>query len=132
MRTPTSKLVHASSYITPFPVFLSVLQTKELGKNVCGKDGSYPALKKEEAALFKKNIDQKYRINMVLDNLPVTVYDLENDVSWGLVGTQLVGAVVPGRRLHPPACLNPRHDTHDTTHTTRTQNEMIRPGFELG
>jgi hypothetical protein len=79
-------------------------QTKELGKNACGKDGSYPALDKKAADLFKDKIKQKYRINMVLDNLPITVYDLENDVrgwgrgagggGWGLGG----GAAAAGGR----------------------------------
>jgi hypothetical protein len=61
------------------PYNLTVM-TKELGKNACGPNGAYPALTKDQAALIKAKIDKKYRINMVLDNLPVTVYDLENDV----------------------------------------------------
>jgi hypothetical protein len=55
-------------------------QTKQLGANACGKDGSAPALTDRQAAQFKKRIDKKYRVRMVLDNLPVTVYDLQNDV----------------------------------------------------
>lgn len=30
--------------------------------------------------MFKSMIDKHYRVNMILDNLPVTVYDLMDDV----------------------------------------------------
>lgn len=31
---------------------------------------------------LKHKIDRHYRVNMVLDNLPVTVYDLLDEVRW--------------------------------------------------
>ena len=40
-------------------------------------------LKLEEATLYSQNlnekIDQKYRVRLILDNLPVTTYDLEEN-----------------------------------------------------
>lgn len=33
---------------------------------------------------LKDKIDKQYRINMILDNLPVTVYDLLDEVSTAL------------------------------------------------
>jgi hypothetical protein len=35
------------------------------------------------AQKIKKLIDEKYRINLVLDNLPVTAQDLLDEVRWG-------------------------------------------------
>jgi hypothetical protein len=45
---------------------------------------------------IKHKIDNRYRINMVLDNLPVTVYDLMDEVRRG-------GGTPPGRASAPPA-----------------------------
>lgn len=69
-------------------------QTKELGKSACGPNGAAPALTKDQTAMFKAKIDKKYRVNMILDNLPVTVYDLQNDVSrrGGALGRDLACA----------------------------------------
>ena len=69
------------------------MQTKELGKNVCGQGGAAPALTEREAERMSKMIEQEYRVRMVLDNLPVTMFDLDSDVG----GTRVVwgGAAVP-------------------------------------
>lgn len=48
---------------------------KETGKMAC-TNGHYSALTKAEVANLKQKIDDGYRVNMILDNLPVTVYDL--------------------------------------------------------
>ena len=32
--------------------------------------------------ILKEKIDEHYRINMILDNLPVTTYDLLEEASW--------------------------------------------------
>lgn len=40
-------------------------------------NGAYPALKKEEAKTLKTKIKEEYRVRMILDNLPITTYDLE-------------------------------------------------------
>lgn len=66
-------------------------QTKELGKNACGPNGAAPALDKRAAERLKKMIDQDYRVRMVLDNLPVTVYDLQSDVSdWKVLESDII------------------------------------------
>ena len=51
------------------------VNVKETGKLACSS-GHYSALTKDEVANLKSKIDDAYRINMILDNLPVTVYDL--------------------------------------------------------
>jgi transmembrane 9 superfamily protein 2/4 len=51
------------------------VNVKETGKLACST-GHYSALTKDEVANLKTKIDDAYRINMILDNLPVTVYDL--------------------------------------------------------
>jgi hypothetical protein len=130
-------------------------QVKELGKNACGPDGSFPALTKEQTDLFKEKIDHSYRINMVLDNLPVTVYDLEDDVSKSGGGAGRGGSksrrlrnrhmrgACKGRR---PPVLSPSCAAHQNAVpvfksrstpqpwlSVPPQNaEFVRPGFELG
>lgn len=46
----------------------------------CKPKGSYPPLTAKEVANLKHKIDQRYRVNLILDNLPVTVYDLLDEV----------------------------------------------------
>lgn len=115
-------------------------QTKELGKNACGPDGAGPALTKEQTDMFKDKISKKYRINMVLDNLPVTVYDLQNDVRpyifWvkGMLGVSLCGGCWSMQALllpHAEPLIWHRCPSHPAL-PAATQNEFVRPGFELG
>lgn len=49
---------------------------QELGKDACQPQGFYGPLTKDDVKKMKKLIDDKYRINLVLDNLPVTAQDL--------------------------------------------------------
>lgn len=49
---------------------------QELGKDACQPQGFYGPLTKDDVKKIKKLIDEKYRINLVLDNLPVTAQDL--------------------------------------------------------
>ncbi|KAI8465394.1 MAG: Endomembrane protein 70-domain-containing protein [Monoraphidium minutum] len=65
------------------------VMTKELGKNACGQDGAAPALTADQAKMVKSKINSKYRVNMILDNLPVTVYDLQNDNEFVRPGFEL-------------------------------------------
>lgn len=39
--------------------------------------GTYPPLKKQEAKILKDKIKDEYRVRLILDNLPITTYDLE-------------------------------------------------------
>lgn len=41
--------------------------------------GTYPALSKEEAKTLKDKIKDEYRVRLILDNLPITTYDLEEN-----------------------------------------------------
>ncbi|KAF5836931.1 Endomembrane protein 70-domain-containing protein [Dunaliella salina] len=59
---------------------------EERTKVVCQPKGSYGPLSAAEAKEMKTKIDEHYRINMLLDNLPVTVYDLLDTVSASDVG----------------------------------------------
>lgn len=42
-------------------------------------EGSYPALKRSESSNLKDKIKSQYRVRLILDNLPITTYDLEQD-----------------------------------------------------
>lgn len=52
------------------------MKVKETSKLVCEQDGFYGPLTAQEVKNLKHKIDKHYRVNMILDNLPVTVYDL--------------------------------------------------------
>lgn len=54
------------------------MKEKQTGLKACPK-GSYGPLTAKEVKMFKSMIDKHYRVNMILDNLPVTVYDLMDD-----------------------------------------------------
>ena len=62
------------------PYELKMMQ-EEYAKSACkGKDyksGAYTALTKAEAKELKEKIKEEYRVRMILDNLPITTYDLE-------------------------------------------------------
>ncbi|MEW5298849.1 MAG: hypothetical protein WDW38_000420 [Sanguina aurantia] len=51
-------------------------KVKQVGQKVCQDPGYYGPLTAEDVTLLQHKIDNHYRVNMVLDNLPVTVYDL--------------------------------------------------------
>jgi hypothetical protein len=83
------------------------VQVEERGKLVCQPDGYYPSLTTEDVTVhffpylhlvhaprppnyhlekqycivqnLNEKIDQKYRVRLILDNLPVTTYDLEEN-----------------------------------------------------
>eukprot|EP00193_Tetraselmis_chui_P008195 CAMPEP_0177765252 /NCGR_PEP_ID=MMETSP0491_2-20121128/7892_1 /TAXON_ID=63592 /ORGANISM="Tetraselmis chuii, Strain PLY429" /LENGTH=315 /DNA_ID=CAMNT_0019281587 /DNA_START=214 /DNA_END=1156 /DNA_ORIENTATION=+ len=52
------------------------MMVNEETKDACPTDGFYGPLSNHEAENLKERIREKYRVNMVLDNLPVTTYDL--------------------------------------------------------
>jgi len=109
---------------------------------------------------LKKLIDQKYRINLVLDNLPVTAQDLLDAVS--PLGTDLhvsgheLQAILPAGTYSMESCSSAPTSTRSATSETHRavlfsvpillhvhakcfvllscsqQNEFVRPGFELG
>ena len=62
------------------PYVLRMME-EEYAKSACrGKEyatGAYPALSKTEAKELKEKIREEYRVRMILDNLPITTYDLE-------------------------------------------------------
>mmetsp|Transcript_15649 Transcript_15649/g.38973 ORF Transcript_15649/g.38973 Transcript_15649/m.38973 type:complete len:700 (-) Transcript_15649:257-2356(-) len=58
---------------SPYNFTMKVKQTAQMA---CSPDGYYPALTAAQVKNLKHKIDNHYRVNMVLDNLPVTVYDL--------------------------------------------------------
>ena len=62
------------------PYKISMMEEQH-GVSVCrGKkypSGAYPPLTKEEAKTLKEKIKEEYRVRMILDNLPITTYDLE-------------------------------------------------------
>ena len=57
------------------------MMVEERAKSAClgkGYDrGTYPGLSKAEAKELKEKIKEEYRVRMILDNLPITTYDLE-------------------------------------------------------
>lgn len=52
------------------------IMKQEKGKDACKPQGYYGPLTKDDVKRYKNLIDNKYRINLVLDNLPVTAQDL--------------------------------------------------------
>lgn len=52
---------------------------EERGKLVCQPDGYYPSLTDGDVTDLNEKIDQRYRVRLILDNLPVTTYDLEEN-----------------------------------------------------
>ncbi|GIL84591.1 hypothetical protein Vretimale_14585 [Volvox reticuliferus] len=54
------------------------MKIKQTGRLAC-PTGSYGPLTVKEVKMLKRLIDQHYRVNLILDNLPVTVYDLLNE-----------------------------------------------------
>ncbi|GBF87847.1 EMP nonaspanin domain family protein [Raphidocelis subcapitata] len=70
------------------PYNLSVMD-EQLGLNACGDRKAAAPLTKRQTEIFKKRIDKAYRINMVLDNLPATMYDLESENEYVRPGFEL-------------------------------------------
>eukprot|EP00891_Asterochloris_glomerata_P002822 jgi/Astpho2/2822/e_gw1.00050.44.1_t len=52
--------------------------TEEHAKAVCAPKNHYTPLTEEEVQNLKDKIDGQYRIRLILDNLPITTYDLED------------------------------------------------------
>eukprot|EP00201_Polytomella_parva_P016206 CAMPEP_0175052398 /NCGR_PEP_ID=MMETSP0052_2-20121109/8340_1 /TAXON_ID=51329 ORGANISM="Polytomella parva, Strain SAG 63-3" /NCGR_SAMPLE_ID=MMETSP0052_2 /ASSEMBLY_ACC=CAM_ASM_000194 /LENGTH=743 /DNA_ID=CAMNT_0016316803 /DNA_START=18 /DNA_END=2249 /DNA_ORIENTATION=- len=57
------------------------VKVTEIGRVSCFPTGFYPGLSAKEVKGLAHKIDNHYRVNMVLDNLPVTMYDLLNKES---------------------------------------------------
>lgn len=81
-------------------------------------------------------IEQEYRVRMVLDNLPVTMFDLQNDVGDACAvwrGRAPATCCTRVRRPHAAARLQPTlRPPASCVHALPPQNEFVRPGFELG
>lgn len=60
-------------------VYNFIMMKKELAIPACKPDKAYGPLQPNEVSDLKHKIDNAYRVNLVLDNLPVTVYDLMNE-----------------------------------------------------
>ncbi|KAG2491788.1 hypothetical protein HYH03_009948 [Edaphochlamys debaryana] len=56
-------------------VYNFTMKVKQTAVKACPK-GSYGPLSEKDVKTFKRLIDKHYRVNLILDNLPVTVYDL--------------------------------------------------------
>lgn len=62
------------------PYKLSMMEEKHAVPVCRGKqypNGAYAPLSKAEAKVLKEKIKEEYRVRMILDNLPITTYDLE-------------------------------------------------------
>ncbi|EFJ42043.1 hypothetical protein VOLCADRAFT_77298 [Volvox carteri f. nagariensis] len=57
------------------------MKVKQSGLLAC-PSGSYGPLDSKEVKLLKRLIDQHYRVNLILDNLPVTVYNLLDETEF--------------------------------------------------
>jgi len=55
------------------------MMVDEVAKEACPEEGFYGPLTADEAKLLQDRIEEHYRININLDNLPVTTYDLEEE-----------------------------------------------------
>mmetsp|Transcript_1335 Transcript_1335/g.3985 ORF Transcript_1335/g.3985 Transcript_1335/m.3985 type:complete len:711 (+) Transcript_1335:270-2402(+) len=53
------------------------VKVDEKTKLVCKPSGYAPALTQEEAEDMSQKIEDQYRVRLILDNLPITTYDLE-------------------------------------------------------
>ncbi|KAK9828105.1 hypothetical protein WJX81_004518 [Elliptochloris bilobata] len=63
------------SRIENSPYNFSML-VEEKAKLVCQPDGFYGPITEREVADLREKIDQHYRVRLILDNLPITTYDL--------------------------------------------------------
>jgi hypothetical protein len=75
----------------PFPP--AQVQTRQQGLTVCnGPDypkHAYPPLNAKEVKVLRDRIRQQYRVRLILDNLPITTFDLESELELVLPGFEV-------------------------------------------
>ncbi|KAL4428185.1 hypothetical protein ABPG75_002274 [Micractinium tetrahymenae] len=90
---PPEGVHRATSTINPGTILLGIrienspynftIMTKQQGLTVCNgdeyPDHAFPALNPKQVKLLQDKIRQQYRVRLILDNLPITTYDLEQD-----------------------------------------------------
>jgi transmembrane 9 superfamily member 2/4 len=90
---PPEGIKKASNTINPGTILLGIrienspynfaMMVEETGKEVCKSslypDHAYPPLNIKEFRKLQKAIKQQYRVRLILDNLPVTMFALERD-----------------------------------------------------
>ncbi|PSC75978.1 Transmembrane 9 superfamily member 4 [Micractinium conductrix] len=90
---PAEGVHRSTSTINPGTILLGVrienspynftIMTKQQGLTVCNgdeyPDNAFPALNPKQVKLLQDKIRQQYRVRLILDNLPITTYDLELD-----------------------------------------------------
>ena len=88
---PKDGVKKSSGSINPGTIMLGIrienspytlkMMEEEYAKSACRggeyPSGAYQALSKAEAKELKEKIREEYRVRMILDNLPITTYDLE-------------------------------------------------------
>jgi transmembrane 9 superfamily member 2/4 len=90
---PPEGVKKASGSINPGTILLGIrienspynfsVMTESRAQPVCKggeyPDGSFPALTKSQSKNLRDKIKSQYRVRLILDNLPITTYDLEQD-----------------------------------------------------
>ncbi|KAI7844812.1 hypothetical protein COHA_001692 [Chlorella ohadii] len=90
---PPEGVHRSTSTINPGTILLGIrienspynftMMTKQQGLTVCNgdqyPDHAYTALTQKEVKRLQDRIKQQYRVRLILDNLPITTYDLELD-----------------------------------------------------
>jgi transmembrane 9 superfamily protein 2/4 len=90
---PPEGVHRSTSTINPGTILLGIrienspynftMMTKQQGLTVCSgdayPDNAYTALTQKEVKRLTDRIKQQYRVRLILDNLPITTYDLELD-----------------------------------------------------
>lgn len=100
---PPEGIHKATNTINPGTILLGIrienspynisMMVEEHGKAACGSplypDNAYPPLTEREAKKLAQAIRKKYRVRLILDNLPITMYALEKDPESVLPGYEL-------------------------------------------
>ncbi|EFN55304.1 hypothetical protein CHLNCDRAFT_134265 [Chlorella variabilis] len=90
---PPEGVQRATSTINPGTILLGIkiqnspynftIMTKQQGLTVCNGEEypnhAFPPLDQKQTKMLKDKIRQQYRVRLILDNLPITTYDLELD-----------------------------------------------------
>lgn len=90
---PPEGVHRATSTINPGTILLGIrienspynftIMTQQKGLTVCNgdeyPDHAYPELNQKQVKMLQDKIRQQYRVRLILDNLPITTYDLELD-----------------------------------------------------
>ncbi len=64
---------------SPYTFYMMVDEAAKLVCRAPGQKGSYGKLTKHEATKLHEKIRDGYRVRLILDNLPITTYDLQRD-----------------------------------------------------